>query len=154
MEQRGRILYLILGSLIVINEGASIIFALTGPPENFRWVHSLVIPAVMIYVVWDLWRTGDKFERWALAARTFLVGLTTLLGIGFIIYKLNTITPTEDKDFLFQFTSPLFTVQAIYGAVLLIIGLTLFLSPSIRVFLETRSQDNDQKLSSDPRPGS
>ena len=147
MKQRGRILYSILGSLIVINEGSKIIFAFSGVSENFRWLHSVLIPAAIIWIVWNLWQTGDKWLRWALAVRAFFGGLNTLLGIEFIKDSLNTIPPSEGKDFLFESTSTLFAVHTFHGFVFVVIGLTLFLSPSIRAFLETRSQDNGEKLS-------
>jgi len=147
MVKRGRILFLILGSLIVINEGANIIFAFSGASENFRWFQSVLLPATMIWIVWSLWQTGDKWERWILATCMLLKGLTTLAGISFLMYNLNTVPPSEGKDILLQITSSLSVVYATYACIHVAIGLTLFLSPSVRVFLETRSQDHDEEFS-------
>ena len=147
MEKRGRILYLILGSLIVINEGSIIIFAFSGASENFRWLQSVMLPAIMIWIVWSLWKTGDKWERRILAGCTLLKGLTALVSISFLMYNLNTIPPSEGKDYLLHITSILAAVTAVYACILVAIGLTLFLSPAIRVFLETRSQNNCDNFS-------
>ena len=146
MAKRGRILYLILALLIVLNQSANIVLALSGSSENFRWLNSVLLPAFTIWAVWNLWQTGEKWMRWGLATWTLVKGLASLYFLGYIMYRMAEITPPESADFFFQISGTLFTIPAIDACIFVVIGLALFFSPSIRIFLETRTQSPAQTL--------
>ena len=139
--KRGRNDFLVLASFIVINESAKILLAFSGSSEEFSWLSSVLSPALMILAVWSLWQTGENWTRLALATWTMLKGLWSLWALGHVMYLLADMSPADDSSFFFKFLATLWSLQAIQACFFAATGLALFFSPSIRIFLETRSKN-------------
>ncbi|QDS94237.1 hypothetical protein FF011L_30160 [Roseimaritima multifibrata] len=150
MVNRGRVLFVIFALLIVLNEAANILFAFSGMSANFQWFKSVILPVLLIGAVWSLWETGEKWTRWGLATWALLKGITSLWVLGYVMYRMAEITPPENADSFFRISDMLFTMPVIHASIFVVIGLAFFFSPSIRLFLETRSPSSDQGPDQDP----
>lgn len=137
--RRGRLIYLVFAIAIVVDLVSSAVLSLILNSENFSLLKSVVIPLAVIYFILDLWQ-GDKLTRWLLASWTLVRGAGNLFTVALILYRLASVTKPEQTDFFIDVIVIPFLIPMLYGVFYLAAGLTLLLSPSIKLFCERQSK--------------
>jgi hypothetical protein len=135
LVRRGRLFFLILASLIVLDRGASILFAIVAGAEDFSLWRSVLVPGFIIFGVVSLW-WGDVWTRRVLAGWLLLKGGTHLFVFGSVLLGLQAVTPPEQTRFFVQMSAILVGIPILYGGFYIFAGLSLLLSRSLRAFFE------------------
>lgn len=145
MVQRGRVLFIILSVLIVLNEASNLTLEIANGIQYSHWLRSIFLPLIIIWSVWSLWTTGEKWTRIALGTMVVIKGLTGLAVFGLLMFHMAKITPTtQARDFL-EIAAYLLALPVGHALLFVVMGLLILSSPSIRAFLETRAPWSTQK---------
>jgi hypothetical protein len=142
MLKRGKFLFIFLASLIVVNEATNILFSLSRPFSEIRWVTSIFLPMLMIWSAWELWKTGNKATRWTFSGLIVLKGISLLFAFGYVAYRLFKEIPPESLAELFWFPNLMVIIPILYSIMFIVVGISLFCIPSINAFLDSRSSSS------------
>lgn len=140
MIQRGRRLFLILASIIVINEFINILLVIIGGTSISGRISSLLFPAFILWGVWEVWRTGERVSRMGLGCLLILRSAFNLCIFGYLMIGMAKVTPPEKAAFFWEISALLFALPGLHAIVFIAIGLAICFSRSIRMFLETRTE--------------
>lgn len=138
MIKRGQRLFLLLASLIVINEVGNVILTIVSGTSISTWFKPMFMPLLILWTVWNVWSTGDRWARLSLGILVLAKGLLALWVFGLLMIRMAEITPPTEARFFWEISAALFAFPAIHASLLIVIGLVICCSPSIRAFLETR----------------
>ncbi len=143
--RRGRVFFLILATLIVVDRASSLVLALIGDTENLSIWQSILLPVLVILGVVSLWR-GETGLRRLMAAWALLHGGINLLIFGFLIYRMAAVTPPEQAGFLLNVSAMLFGFSLLHAGFYIFVGLALLLSRSLKAFFNHQSQTAETPL--------
>lgn len=133
--QRGRRLFLILASLIVLLKSIAIMMALSHGLENLNWRDKILTPAGFAMCVMFMWG-GENWMRWTMALVCIYLGCfgVYLCIRGPITLDLSTSQATEWR--YFQFAWPYYLRYGLVAAFYLTVGLLFSFSPSLNAFFK------------------
>ena len=142
---RGRVFFLILVTLSVVERLSSIVLTLIGDTDNLSLSRSVLLPAVVILgFVW-LWQ-GETWLRRMLAAWSLIHGGTNLLILGFVMYRLAAATPPGQAGFFLNMSAMLFGFPLLHASFHIFTGLALLLSRSIKSFCDHQQETAESPL--------
>ena len=132
-ERRGKWLFLILASLIVIEKLFGVGLTLAGDWDKIKWLRSVVGPICFCVGLTALW-DGEYRFRWFMGGSIALIGSLQIFVIARILLKLSDLVTQDTLDLFMRVAGyPLGLVMAV-GLFYLVAGLLLLFSPSIRAF--------------------
>ena len=132
-QVRGKWLFLVLASLLILEKLVGVGFTLTGDLANVKWFKSVAQPIFISIGLAYLWY-GDIWVRWLIGAAVALSGGLVVFVCARVLIKLANVTPPRLTDFFIQTVGYPVGIVATIGALHLIAGLLLLFSPSIRAF--------------------
>jgi hypothetical protein len=134
----GRKLLFILGTLIALDQVASIVLTALGPWTAFRLLCGVVVPLVAIYGLVLLWR-GNDLLRWYIGVWCVANGAMNVLAFAYIGYRLFRETPPESFGFLSSVLVAAFGVPIIISAVSICAGFMVIWSRNLSMFVAYRA---------------
>ena len=132
-ERRGKRLFLVLATLLVLEKVAGITLALSGGLAEVRWVESVVQPVGFALAVAFLWQ-GDVWLRWLVGLMCIFSGGLLAFVCGQLLVKLAGVTPPEGAGFFMQIAGFPVGLVGVFGLLHVVAGLLFLASPSIRAF--------------------
>lgn len=135
----GQRLFLVLASLIVINEGWNLLFVIVSGTSISSWFRSMSFPVVILWAVWNAWSSGDRSSRFTLGGLVIAKSLLAMWIFGFLMIRMAEVTPPSEAHFFWEVSAVLFALPAIHAVLFIAIGFTICFSRSIGAFLETRT---------------
>lgn len=139
-ERRGRRLFLILATLIILEKLASVGFAFAGGWAEVRWLKSVVQPIGFAVAVAFLWQ-GDVWLRWLVGVACVLSGGLLAFVSGRVLVKLSEATPPETTGFFMQVAGYPIGVIAGVGLLYVLAGLLFLFAPSLRAFFRYQREE-------------
>ena len=139
LAKRGRLFFLILATLIVLDRASAIMLALTGDAAHFRLLTSVLLPAVIIFWVASLWQ-GDTQRRHVPAFILLLYGGGNLFNFGRVIPGTALAERPADVGLFLQVSLRLLGFPVLHASCYIVAGLALLLSPSLYAFFDHQSQ--------------
>jgi hypothetical protein len=133
LERRGKRLFLILATFIILDRLVGVGLALHGGWAGLDWLRSVVRPIGVAMAVGFLWQ-GDVWLRWAVGAACVVVGAPQVFVSGHLLYKLAKVTPPKATGFLTQVVGSALGVIGLIGLFYLAAGLLFLFSPSMWAF--------------------
>lgn len=132
-ERRGRLLFLILSVLIVLDKlfGAGLAVYTNWP--DVRWLKGVIQPlglALGVVLLWD----GDTWLRWLMGTAFVVTGGVSVLVSGWLLFRFAEVTPPAATGLFVQAVGYPLGIVAALGLFHLTAGLLLLLSPSMRAF--------------------
>jgi hypothetical protein len=138
LAKRGRLFFLVLATLIVLDRGSVIVRAFTGAAP-FRLLDSLLLPAVIIFIVVSLWQ-GDTQRRHFRALILLLYGGGNLFNCGRVILGTAVAERPADVGLFLQLSLRLMGFPVLHASCYIFAGLALLLSPSLYAFFDHQAQ--------------
>ena len=132
-ERRGKRLFLILATLIILEKLAGVGLALSGGLTEVKWFKSVVQPIGFALAVAFLWQ-GDVWLRWLVGAACVFSGGLLAFVSGRVLVKLAGVTPPEATGFFLQVAGYPIGLVGIFGLLYVVAGLLFLFSPSMRAF--------------------
>jgi len=139
LAKRGRLFFLILATLIVLDRVSAIMLALTGDAAHFRILTSVLLPAVIIFWVASLWQ-GDTQRRHVPAFILLLYGGGNLFNYGRVILGTALAERPADVGLFLQVSLRPLGFPVLHASCYIVAGLALLLSPSLYAFFDHQSQ--------------
>lgn len=145
LVRRGRVFFLILATLIVIDRLSSIALALLGDTENLNLLRAVFLPAMVTVGFVSLWK-GETWLRTFVAAWSLLQG-GRIFGMSAVaIYGMNAVTPPDQRGFMLKMSLTLFCFPLLYASFLIFTGLALLFSRSLRAFFDHQKETAENPL--------
>ncbi|MEW4561651.1 hypothetical protein AB1K70_03950 [Bremerella sp. JC770] len=141
-EKRGRLLFLILAALIVVDRLAVIVLGLTSETENLNLWRSFLMPSWVIICVVSLWY-GGTWPRLLLAFWSLWHGGMNLLLVCFTMVRMASITPPEQTGFFLSMSAKLFGFPLLHASFYVFTGLALVFSSSLKTFFQYQQYTAD-----------
>jgi hypothetical protein len=132
-ERRGKRLFLVLASLIILEKLIGTGLVLSGNWAEIKWWPSVGRPLVLVFMVLILWQ-GDTFYRWLVGLTCILSGLPLAVIAGRVIVATAEVTPPEATGFFMQIVGYPMGFLGLIGLCYMIVGLLFLVSPSLRAF--------------------
>jgi len=132
-ERRGKRLFVILATLIILHKLASIGFALAHGFAEVEWWKSVAQPAGFALAVALLWY-GDVWLRWIIGFLCLLSGALPLYVSGNVLVKLAKMTPPEASGVFAQLVAYPVALVGVVSLMYVVAGLLFLFSPSLRAF--------------------
>lgn len=140
--RRGRLIYFAFATFVIGDLVASAGLSLMLKSGNFDLLRSVLIPLGVTYLILDLWQ-GDRLSRWLVALWAMIRGGGMLLSFAFVLYRLGSVTLPEQTDFFVDIIVKPFLIPIFYGGTYFVAGLTLLLSPSLKMFCKYQSKSGE-----------
>jgi hypothetical protein len=134
LVRRGKWIYVILATVIVLDQLGSIVAAMVGDRTAFGWVRSVIQPLIFAIPVAVLW-FGDAWLRWIVSASCFLTGVLFLFVSIRLLITFGEPPPQSLGIFIQRGSYPLGLIVA-FGVFYLAAGMLFVFSPSVRAFFE------------------
>jgi hypothetical protein len=132
-ELRGKRLFLILATLIILEKLASVGIALYGGLAEVKWLKSVALPLGIAMTVVFLWQ-GDIWLRWLVGILFVFKGSGQVYISGWLLAKLAGVTPPEATGFFMQAAGYPIGLVGVFGLLYVLAGLLFLVSPSMRAF--------------------
>lgn len=132
-ERRGRRLFLILASLIILEKLAGVGLALSGGLAEVKWYKSVAQPVGLAVAVAGLW-LGDVWLRWLVGVACIVTGGYSALVSGWLLVKLADGIPPEAARFFIWAAGLPIGLIGLVGLLYVLAGLLFLFSPSLRAF--------------------
>jgi hypothetical protein len=139
LAQRGRLFFVSLATLIVLDRGFAILRALTGDAAHFRFLSSVLLPAVIIFMVASLWQ-GDARRRHFRALILLVYGGGNLLNYGRVLYAAALEAQPWDAGLFLQVSLSQMGLPILHASCYVLVSAALFFSTSLRAFFDYQSQ--------------
>ncbi|MCC9604523.1 hypothetical protein LOC68_27600 [Blastopirellula sp. JC732] len=146
--RRGQWLFFVIVIPVALLESANLVLAFLRPWNEISWFRGVIIPAVLLLLCYSLW-FGSRSTRSTLAIWLGLKGLVLSAIIFAIANAMFKETPPEAMQLLFQIMLRVAGVIAVGACFYFWAGLTVWLSPSLRKFLDLQEM-KEQELGVSP----
>jgi hypothetical protein len=132
-ERRGKRLFLVLATIIILDELIKVGFALSGGLADVKWLESVARPLAFVVAVALLWN-GENWLRWLVGVACVVYGGGLALVSSHLLIKFGGITPPNATgNFMHVIGYPL-VIVGFLAVFYLGAGLAFLLSPSLRAF--------------------
>jgi hypothetical protein len=132
-ERRGKRLFLVLATLIVLEKLAGVGLTLSGGLAEVRWLKSVAQPLGFAIAVAFLWQ-GDVWLRWLVGVACVLSGGLLAFVSGRVLVKLAGVTPPEATGYFMQVAGYPIGLVGAFGLLYVLAGLLFLFSPGMRAF--------------------
>ena len=132
-ERRGKRLFLVLATLIILEKLAGLAITLTAGLAEINWLRSVLQPVAFALAVAFLWQ-GDTWLRWLVGAACLLSGGLLAFICGRVLLKLAGETPPAATEVFMQVVGYPIGLVGVYGLLYVLAGLLFLFSPSLRAF--------------------
>lgn len=140
LQKRGKRLFLILASLLILEKLAGIGFAVSSGLNELNWLKSVIGPLGFAVAVAFLWQ-GDVWLRWLVGLVCLLTGAPLMLVSGRAVMELANATPPEATGISMRLAGLPFGLLPLYGGFFVVAGLLFLFSPSLRAFLRYQQKE-------------
>lgn len=133
-ERRGKRLYTIVASLVILHQFAILISAVSNGIGNIKLTDSVIVPLGLVFMMIVL-RDGDHWVRWMLGAVSLAKGgASTYLAIriGLVVWQ---VFPKAKHPEVREMVDGILGIYLLGGLFYLIVTAILFLSPSFKAFM-------------------
>ena len=132
-ERRGKRLFLVLATLIILEKLAGVVLALIVADGAIDWRKSILQPLGTALAVGFLWQ-GDVWLRWLVGIALVLWGGLMTFVSAHVLILLAKRTPPDDAGFYMRWVGYPIGIFALFGLFYLTAGLLFLISPSMRAF--------------------
>ena len=146
LVRRGRVIFLVLASLIIIDHFSRMVLALIRDTKGLNLWSSILFPTAVILGVVSLWQ-GARWLRRLMALWLLVHGGKHLFIIGLLMYQMATVTPPDQADFFLRMSGILFGFPILYGGFCVSAGLALLGSRSLKAFFDHQWETAENPLS-------
>ena len=134
-ERRGKRLFLVLATTIILHKLLDVGFAFTGGLATVNWMRGVLQPAVIAISVAYIWE-GENWLRCLLGAAFVLHGAVQLWLGGRVLIAFAEKTPPKAAGYFWQVIGIPFGIIALIGLFYVMAGLLFLFSPSMRAFFK------------------
>jgi len=131
-EQRGKRLFLVLATLIVLEKLAGIVLALSGGLAEVNWLKSVAQPIAFAGAVVYLWQ-GEVWLRW-LVGIAYVFSGSVLVYVSARLFRIFAEEMPPKSSSLMQVVGYPIRFVGLFGLLNVIAGLLFLFSPSMRAF--------------------
>ncbi len=132
-ETRGKRVFLVLATLLILENLATIGIALSGDLTKIHWLKALGQPIGLSLAIAFLWQ-GDQWLQWLVGLGYILAGGLMAFATGRLLFKLAEVTPPEGAGFFMQVIGLPIGLIFVLGILHLLAGLCILFLPSLRAF--------------------
>ena len=135
LAQRGRILFLILATLIIFDGVSRFVRPLIFTDAHFTFRESVLVPAVIIFIIVSLWQLEPRHRRFR--PYVFLIyGGGCLFQYARLMYRMALATPPEEADRFAERALAIFGLPVLEAVFFIVASMMLVFSPSLKDFFE------------------